>query len=76
MSSRNWPDDVTMTFGQYKGRTLADILDTDAAYLRWLYEDADVRSEELRAAIQQINEDHDDQITEASMRRRFRREED
>lgn len=33
---RSRADDLTLPFGQYKGRTLGEVADTDLRYLDWL----------------------------------------
>lgn len=73
--SRNWPDDVELPFGKHRGDTLAEILAADPGYLAWLAEEADIRSEGLRTAIDRFVSDHEDEIEEGRQRNRFHREE-
>lgn len=47
-------EDVKMPFGKHRGKTLRDILLDDPAYLDWL-QDADIRSQDLAAAIAEMN---------------------
>ena len=42
---------TTFTFGKYRGRAVSDIADKDPGYLRWLYNNLDKMSPELRLTL-------------------------
>jgi uncharacterized protein (DUF3820 family) len=57
-------EDVEMPFGKHKGETLGEILQTDPTYLDWL-QDADIRSDSLAEAIEEMNEKYTAEIDRA-----------
>jgi uncharacterized protein (DUF3820 family) len=57
-------EDFEMPFGKHKGKTLSVILDEDPCYLDWL-RDADIRSDALRAAVDEMNEKYAAEIERA-----------
>ncbi|HBW41821.1 MAG TPA: exodeoxyribonuclease X, partial [Leclercia adecarboxylata] len=42
---------TTFTFGKYRGKAVAEVADKDPGYLRWLYNNLDRMSPELRLTL-------------------------
>jgi uncharacterized protein (DUF3820 family) len=59
---------MTMPFGKHRGKTLAEIAADDVSYIAWLDQKADIRRDDLRAAVHTVALANRDAIEEAARR--------